>query len=241
MNAPLRENAEPRLEDFPFRVTDNVRYADLDPNQHVNNAVYASYFETGRVTLMKDRSRGLMPPGLSWMMVRLDMHFRAELRWPGTIEMGLGLVKFGRTSVTFDQVVFSKGKCVASAQSVSVLIDESSQGAPHGHRYAFLGRDGVVLLTLWQQASDGYATERSGLHHLSFQVDTIDEVREAESALKELGVTFQYEGVVPHREGAASGGIFFTDPDGIRLEIFAAVGAAGQEAPRGEAPTCGFF
>jgi len=64
-----------------------------------------------------------MPDGLSWLMVRLDMHFRAELRWPGGIEMGLGLVKFGRTSVTFDQVVFSQGKCVASAQSVSVLID----------------------------------------------------------------------------------------------------------------------
>ena len=123
MNAPLRSDAEPKLEDFPYRVSDNVRYADLDPNQHVNNAVYASYFETGRVTLMKDHARGLMPKGLSWMMVRLDMHFRAELHWPNTIEMGLGLVKFGRTSVTFDQVVFSQGKCVASAQSVSVLID----------------------------------------------------------------------------------------------------------------------
>jgi len=123
VNAPLRSNAEPRLEDFPYRITDNVRYADLDPNQHVNNAVYASYFETGRVTLMKDHSNGLTPQGLSWMMVRLDMHFRAQLRWPGTIEMGLGLVKFGRTSVTFDQVVFSNSKCVASAQSVSVLID----------------------------------------------------------------------------------------------------------------------
>jgi acyl-CoA thioester hydrolase len=126
VNAPLRSDAEPRLEDFPYRITDNVRYADLDPNQHVNNAVYASYFETGRVTLMKDHSRGLIPQGLSWMMVRLDMHFRAELHWPGTIEMGLGLVKFGRTSVTFDQVVFSKGECVASAQSVSVLIDAAS-------------------------------------------------------------------------------------------------------------------
>src|ERR1700761_1444641 len=124
VNAPLRENAEPRLEDFPFRVSDNVRYADLDPNQHVNNAVYASYFETGRVTLVKDRSRGLMPEGLSWMMVRLDMHFRAQLRWPGQIEMGLGLIKFGRTSVTFEQVVFSAGTCIASAQSVSVLIDD---------------------------------------------------------------------------------------------------------------------
>src|ERR1700755_570317 len=127
VNAPLRQNTEPRLEDFPYRITDNVRYADLDPNEHVNNAVYASYFETGRVTLMKDRSRGLMPKGLSWMMVRLDMHFRAELRWPGGIEMGLGLVKFGRTSVTFDQVVFSEGRCVASAQSVSVLLDEATR------------------------------------------------------------------------------------------------------------------
>jgi acyl-CoA thioester hydrolase len=126
-NTSLRSDAAPRLEDFPYRLTDNVRFADLDPNQHVNNAVYATYFETGRVTLMKDRSYGLMPEGLAWIMVRLGMHFRAELRWPGTIEMGLGLTRFGRTSVTFDQVVFSEGRCVASAQSVSVLIDEASR------------------------------------------------------------------------------------------------------------------
>ena len=127
MNAPARLDSTPRLEDFPYRLTDNVRFADLDPNEHVNNAVYASYFETGRVTLMKDRTNGLMPEGVTWIMVRLDMHFRAELRWPGTIEMGLGLVKFGRTSVTFDQVVFSEGKCVASAQSYSVLLDEATR------------------------------------------------------------------------------------------------------------------
>jgi acyl-CoA thioester hydrolase len=127
VNAPARLDSTPRLEDFPFRLTDNVRFADLDPNQHVNNAVYATYFETGRVSLMKDHSYGLIPPGLTWIMVRLDMHFRAELRWPGTIEMGLGVSKFGRTSVTFDQVVFSQGICVASAQSVSVLIDEKTR------------------------------------------------------------------------------------------------------------------
>jgi acyl-CoA thioester hydrolase len=127
VNAPLRPDAPPRLEDFPYRLSDNVRFADLDPNQHVNNAVYATYFETGRVTLMKDRSYGLMPDGVTWIMVKLDMHFRAELRWPGTIELGLGVVKFGRTSVTFDQVVFSGGQCVASARSVSVLLDEATR------------------------------------------------------------------------------------------------------------------
>jgi acyl-CoA thioester hydrolase len=127
VNAPTRLDSTPRLEDFPYRLTDNVRFADLDPNQHVNNAVYATYFETGRVTLVKERSNGLMPEGLAWIMVRLDIHFRAELRWPGTIEMGLGVSKFGRTSVTFDQVVFSQGQCVASAQGVTVLIDEATR------------------------------------------------------------------------------------------------------------------
>ena len=127
VNAPLRSDAEPRLEDFPYRITDNVRYADLDPNQHVNNAVYASYFETGRVTLVKDLKNGLIPSGFSWMMVRLDMHFRAELRWPNQIEMGLGLSKFGRTSVTFDQAIFCDGKCVASAQTTTVLVDEATR------------------------------------------------------------------------------------------------------------------
>ena len=127
MNAPTRLDSTPQLEDFPYRLSDNVRFADLDPNQHVNNAVYATYFETGRVTLMKDRAYGLMPEGLAWIMVRLDIHFRAELRWPNLIELGLGVARFGRTSVTFDQVVFSGGKCIASAQAVTVLIDEKTR------------------------------------------------------------------------------------------------------------------
>jgi acyl-CoA thioester hydrolase len=117
----------PRLDDFPYRLTDNVRFADLDPNGHVNNAVYATYFETGRVTLVKDHNFGLTPDGLAWILVRLDIHFRAELHWPGSIEMGLGVAKFGRTSMTFDQVVFSQGACVASAVAVTVLIEEATR------------------------------------------------------------------------------------------------------------------
>src|SRR5437879_13910910 len=95
VNAPLRSDAVPRLEDFPYRLSDNVRFADLDPNQHVNNAVYATYFETGRVTLMKDRSYGLMPDGVTGIMVRLDRHLRCELRWSGTIESVPCVLKVG--------------------------------------------------------------------------------------------------------------------------------------------------
>jgi len=124
VNAPIRADAEPLLEDFPYRLSDNVRFADLDINQHVNNASYASYFETSRVTLMKDSANGLQPEGFGWVMVRLDITFRAELHWPGTIDLGLGVAKIGRTSVSFDQVVFSEGRCVASARAVNVLVDQ---------------------------------------------------------------------------------------------------------------------
>ncbi|MHA7664493.1 VOC family protein [Mycolicibacterium sp. HS_4_1] len=109
------------------------------------------------------------------------------------------------------------------------------------HRYAFLGSDDTLRLTLWQQSAGTFSTRTPGLHHLSFQVDTIEQVQSVESALKELGVTFAHDGVVAHGEGAASGGIFFTDPDGIRLEICAPNGAESAPAPSGAAPTCGFF
>ena len=120
--SPTAEDT-PRLDDFPYRLSDNVRFGDLDPNRHVNNAVFATYFESGRVMLMKTPENGLVADGLAWIMVRLDIRFRAELRWPGTFEVGLGVAKLGRTSVTFEQVVFSEGRCVASALAVNVLID----------------------------------------------------------------------------------------------------------------------
>jgi acyl-CoA thioester hydrolase len=126
VNAPARAPT-PLLDNYPYRLTDNVRFADLDPNQHVNNAVYASYFETSRVMLVKDPSYGLIPPGQSWVLVRLDIHYRAELHWPGTIELGLGVLRLGRTSATFSQVVFSGGKCVASATSTTVMVGLQSR------------------------------------------------------------------------------------------------------------------
>lgn len=109
------------------------------------------------------------------------------------------------------------------------------------HRYAFLGHDGTLRLTLWQQSNGAFSTHTPGLHHLSFQVDSIDEVRTVEAVLKELGASFAHDGVVAHREGAASGGIFFTDPDGIRLEVYTLNGVDAEPAPSGSAPTCGFF
>ena len=120
-------------------------------------------------------------------------------------------------------------------------FDLLGQGKEDDRRYAFLGRDGRLVLTLWQQADGAYAPALAGLHHLAFEAESIEQVRAAEVRLKTLGVDFAYEGVVAHGEGAASGGIFFHDPDGTRLEIYAPSGAEGAPVPTAAAPTCGFF
>ncbi|WP_330304602.1 MULTISPECIES: VOC family protein [unclassified Streptomyces] len=118
------------------------------------------------------------------------------------------------------------------------------EGKEEERRYAFLGSlggDGRPVLTLWQQAQGSYDHARAGLHHLALEVDSVEQVREYETALRAYGVEFAYEGVVAHREGSASGGIFFHDPDGTRLEIYTPSGVEEAPAPSASAPTCGFF
>ncbi|MEU2924574.1 VOC family protein [Streptomyces sp. NPDC007251] len=117
-----------------------------------------------------------------------------------------------------------------------------AEGKEDDQRWAMLGEPGGdPLVTLWQQARGSYDSGRSGLHHLALTVDSVDRVRAYETALRAAGVDFAHDGVVAHREGGASGGIFFHDPDGIRLEISAPLGPDGAPAPHADAPTCGFF
>jgi catechol 2,3-dioxygenase-like lactoylglutathione lyase family enzyme len=107
-------------------------------------------------------------------------------------------------------------------------------------RYAFLAAADRLVLTLWEQSDGRFDARAAGLHHLSFEVATLDDVKAAEERLRARGAKLAYDGIVPHSEGAQSGGIFFEDPDGTRLEIYAKSGVSGS-APVAAAPTCGFF
>jgi acyl-CoA thioester hydrolase len=41
----------PRLETYPHVTHDKLRYSDTDRQGHVNNAVFSTYLETGRVEI----------------------------------------------------------------------------------------------------------------------------------------------------------------------------------------------
>ena len=52
-----------RLEDFPSRTYDKVRYADTDRQGHVNNAAFATFCETGRVSVSLQSGPPAASPG----------------------------------------------------------------------------------------------------------------------------------------------------------------------------------
>lgn len=106
-----------------------------------------------------------------------------------------------------------------------------------GRHFAFLGDGPMPVLTLFEQSRGHFDKNQPGLHHLAFQAENIEEIRKAQEKLRNLDAHFQYDGIVPHAEGVSSGGIFFEDPDGIRLEIYTLSGANVQRAPSGNAPT----
>jgi lactoylglutathione lyase len=120
-------------------------------------------------------------------------------------------------------------------------FDVMGESREEGRRFVFLSEGSTLVLTLWQQGEGRFEKQRPGLHHLSFQVATMEDVKQAETRLRALNVPLIYNGIVPHAEGSQSGGVFFEDPDGIRLEIYAPTGAEAGTVPSPGAPSCGFF
>ncbi len=107
-------------------------------------------------------------------------------------------------------------------------------------RYAFLGRDGKAILTLWEQAVGRFTSTAPGLHHLAFEVASLEELDTFHKHLTRQQIRVRGDGILAHGPGGESGGIFFEDPDGTRLEVFTRESVA-HRAPAADAPSCGFF
>ncbi len=117
----------PTLADFAFIASDKLRYGDTDRQGHINNAVFATFLETGRVELLHDLVSSVTEPDSSFVLVRIVIDLRAEIFWPGTVEIGTRIDSVGRSSITLVQAVFQDGRCVAEGQSVIVLLDNTTR------------------------------------------------------------------------------------------------------------------
>lgn len=113
------------LKAFAIRTTDKLRYADTDRQGHVNNAVFATFLETGRVEVIYGEQ--LADKGAAFVIARLELDFLAEVNWPGEVEIGTAVHEIGRSSFKLFQQVFQDGKPVAKAVTVIVQMSESTR------------------------------------------------------------------------------------------------------------------
>ena len=95
MNEHKARAGHVRLDHFPYRHKDTIRYGDLDRQNHVNNAVFATFLETGRVMVLRDREAGFAFPGAEYVLARLVIDFRQEMRWPGEVTIGTAIAPGG--------------------------------------------------------------------------------------------------------------------------------------------------
>ncbi|CAN5182929.1 thioesterase family protein [soil metagenome] len=119
------------LEGFPHRIVESIRYNDTDRQGHVNNAVFATFCEAGRVHFLHSLRRPVDGPEMWFVLARLILDYRREMLWPGSVEIGTRVLRIGRTSLTLAQGLFNDGHCSASAETVLVHVDrETRRPAP---------------------------------------------------------------------------------------------------------------
>ena len=106
-----------------FETTVPVRYRDLDPMGHVNNAVYATYLEEVRTAFFREEV-GIDLADSRAALASLSIEFRAPIEGTGAVRAVLDVTDVGTTSLTFGYELHYEGHLVAEGETVQVAIGE---------------------------------------------------------------------------------------------------------------------
>jgi acyl-CoA thioester hydrolase len=117
----------PQLTDFSVTTVEKLRFADTDRQGHITNTVFAVCCQNARMELLCDPKRVPIPRNAQFVIAKLVLDFRAEMHWPGTVEVGTRVERVGRTSATLAQGLFMDELCVAIAESVVALMDTTTR------------------------------------------------------------------------------------------------------------------
>lgn len=119
------------MSEFCFFHPIEVRYGDLDPQGHLNNAKYLTYFETGRIKYLVHL--GLFKHGHSFTdigIIMADAHvtFKAAVEYGTNVKVGVRIARIGNKSMTSEYVILNAatGEELAAGSSVLVAYDYRS-------------------------------------------------------------------------------------------------------------------
>lgn len=118
---------------YRFSTTIEIRWRDLDAMNHVNNAVYFTYLEQGRVHYL--RELGLVsddPLGIGFILADAHCQFRSPLKLGERVTVRVRISELGRSSFVFRyRVEGGDGWLAAEARSTQVQYDyQREQSVP---------------------------------------------------------------------------------------------------------------
>jgi acyl-CoA thioester hydrolase len=115
------------MTDFRFYHPIEIRYGDLDPQGHVNNARYLTYFEQARISYI--RHLGLWKQGsfldIGIILADAKLTFLAPVQFGQQVKAGVTVTRLGNKSLTMEyQLQDSQtGQALCSGSSVLVAYN----------------------------------------------------------------------------------------------------------------------
>lgn len=108
-----------------------VRFSDVDALQHVNNAVFNTYYEEARLRFLNEclDMNKEFSEGRSFVMVRSEMEYLGQIKFPDTILIGTGISKVGNSSLDALQCIYhaESKKLLSAAVTTGVWFDINTQ------------------------------------------------------------------------------------------------------------------
>lgn len=111
-----------------FETTIPVRFRDLDPMGHVNNAVYATYLEEGRVAFFRDVI-GADLSAVDTVLVSLELEFVRPVT-DGEVTVRVDVPHLGETSIPMEYRLSQTEQVVATGETVQVVVDDRGESKP---------------------------------------------------------------------------------------------------------------
>jgi acyl-CoA thioester hydrolase len=100
-----------------------IRWRDLDPANHVNNAVFLTYLEEVRDEWLAER----LGAGWDYLLARVAIDFRREItQADDEVVARCSLARIGTSSVTTREEIYAGGELAAEAEAVVVVRDRDS-------------------------------------------------------------------------------------------------------------------
>ena len=104
-----------------------LRYGDTDRQGHINNAVFATLYESGRTGFLFDNEESIAGLGYAFVIVKISMDFIEEMNFPGVVQIGSRILSTGNSSFKVGQALFKDELCCSTSESVIVITDTSNK------------------------------------------------------------------------------------------------------------------